>query len=171
MQLGMIGLGRMGANMVRRLTRAGHECVVYDVSSEAVAALEAEGAVGASSYEDLVAKLAPPRTVWLMVPAGITGKVAADVAALLQADDTIVDGGNSNYRDDVDRQEELRPRGIHHVDCGTSGGVWGLERGYCLMVGGVGLLSALAPRRDDDGPDAAQLEDDLLLPGLGHEER
>lgn len=153
MQLGMIGLGRMGANMVRRLTRAGHECVVYDVSSEAVAALEAEGAVGASSYEDLVAKLAPPRTVWLMVPAGITGKVAADVAALLGEDDTIVDGGNSNYRDAVDRQEELRPRGIHHVDCGTSGGVWGLERGYCLMVGGddsavdrlAPVLTSLAP--------------------------
>ena len=136
MQLGMIGLGRMGANMVRRLTRAGHECVVYDVSKEAVASLVAEGAVGADSYADLAAKLRPPRSVWLMVPAGITDRIANEVLAVLEREDTVVDGGNSYYRDAVDRQEQLRPRGIHHVDCGTSGGVWGLERGYCLMVGG-----------------------------------
>nr|WP_245941711.1 decarboxylating 6-phosphogluconate dehydrogenase [Vallicoccus soli] len=132
----MIGLGRMGANMVRRLTRAGHECVVYDRNAQAVQELAAEGATPADSLEDLAAKLQAPRSVWLMVPAGITGAVAEELARVLEADDTIIDGGNSYYRHAVDRQEALRERGIHHVDCGTSGGVWGLERGYCLMIGG-----------------------------------
>jgi 6-phosphogluconate dehydrogenase len=153
MQLGMIGLGRMGANMVRRLTRAGHECVVYDRSPASVQGMAGEGGVGAESLAALVGKLAAPRSVWLMVPAGITGRVADDVAALLEPGDTIIDGGNSYYRDAVDRQHALRDRDIHHVDCGTSGGVWGLERGYCLMVGGdeeavarlEPIFSSLAP--------------------------
>ncbi len=156
MQLGMIGLGRMGANMVRRLTRAGHECVVYDADPEAVRALAAEGATPADSLEDLAAKLRPPRSVWLMVPAGITGAVAEQVAGVLERDDTIIDGGNSNYREAVDRQEVLRDLGIHHVDCGTSGGVWGLERGYCLMIGG-----------DDDAVERLRPVFEALAPGLG----
>ncbi|GGI44330.1 6-phosphogluconate dehydrogenase [Agromyces flavus] len=136
MQLGMVGLGRMGANIVRRLMRDGHECVVFDVNPDAVAALVAEGATGADSIEDLAAKLDAPRAVWLMVPAGITGQLVDQVAATLEAGDTIIDGGNSNYRDDVRRAAKLKPRGIHYVDAGTSGGVFGLERGYCLMIGG-----------------------------------
>jgi 6-phosphogluconate dehydrogenase len=136
MQLGMIGLGRMGANIVRRLLREGHECVVYDVDLAAVDELEREGAVGAHSLEDLVAKLDGPRAVWLMVPAALTGKVVDELAPLLRPGDTIVDGGNSFYRDDVDRARELAPRGIEYVDVGTSGGIFGLERGYCLMIGG-----------------------------------
>jgi 6-phosphogluconate dehydrogenase len=136
MQLGMVGLGRMGANIVRRLMRDGHECVVYDVSPDAVSALAGEGAVGSSSLADLVSKLEAPRAVWLMIPAGLTGAVVDEVAALLDAGDMIIDGGNSNYRDDVRRAAALKDRGIHYVDVGTSGGVFGLERGYCLMVGG-----------------------------------
>jgi 6-phosphogluconate dehydrogenase len=136
MQLGMIGLGRMGANLVRRLQRDGHSCVVYDVDPDAVAALVAEGATGAATLEEFVAALTPPRAVLIMVPAGYVQSTVDELAGLLEADDTIIDGGNSYYRDDVDRAAALRPSGIHFVDCGTSGGVWGLDRGYCLMIGG-----------------------------------
>ena len=136
MQLGMIGLGRMGANIVRRLMRDGHDCVVFDVNPDAVAALAADGATGAGSIPELASRMQRPRAIWLMVPAGLTGQVVDQVAAVLEPGDIIVDGGNSNYRDDVRRAAALRERGIHYVDAGTSGGVFGLERGYCLMVGG-----------------------------------
>jgi 6-phosphogluconate dehydrogenase len=136
MQLGMVGLGRMGANLVRRLMRDGHRCVVFDVDQTAVAALVAEGATGATSLEDFVAKLDVPRAAWLMLPAGITGKILDELAALMAKGDIIIDGGNSYYRDDIDRATKLAPKGLHYVDCGTSGGVWGLDRGYCLMIGG-----------------------------------
>ncbi len=136
MQVGMIGLGRMGANLVRRLLRGGHECVVYDRNQEAVATLAREGATGAASLDELVGKLTRPRAVWLMLPAGVTGSVVEELARKLEEDDVLIDGGNSYYRDDLDRAAALEPRGIHYVDCGTSGGVWGLERGYCLMIGG-----------------------------------
>nr|WP_315268223.1 decarboxylating 6-phosphogluconate dehydrogenase [Microbacterium lemovicicum] len=136
MQLGMIGLGRMGGNIVRRLMADGHECVVYDVSAEAVDTLAKEGATGIHDIADFVSKLEAPRAVWLMIPAGITGKVVDQVAAVLEPGDIIIDGGNSNYRDDVRRAAKLTESGIHYVDVGTSGGVFGLERGYCLMVGG-----------------------------------
>ena len=136
MQLGMIGLGRMGANLTRRLMRDGHHMVVWNADPAPIAQLASEGAVGAESPADLVAKLERPRAVWVMVPAAVTGKVVADVAALLDAGDTIIDGGNSYYRDDIARAEELSAKGIHYVDIGTSGGVFGLERGYCLMIGG-----------------------------------
>ncbi|MFF0909150.1 phosphogluconate dehydrogenase (NAD(+)-dependent, decarboxylating) [Microbacterium enclense] len=136
MQIAMVGLGRMGANIVRRLMKDGHDCVVYDVNSDAVAGLVAEGATGADSIADLAAKLKKPRAVWLMIPAGLTGSVVDQVAEVLEAGDIIIDGGNSNYRDDVRRAAALNDSGIHYVDVGTSGGVFGLERGYCLMVGG-----------------------------------
>ncbi|MBX6363121.1 MAG: NAD(P)-binding domain-containing protein, partial [Gemmatimonadetes bacterium] len=136
MQLGMIGLGRMGANMVRRLLRAGHDCVVYDVNAEAVAALEREGARGARSLDDLVARLRPPRAVWLMVPAALVDGEIGELAPRLSAGDTLIDGGNSWYHDDIRRAGELRGLGLHYLDVGVSGGVWGLERGYCLMIGG-----------------------------------
>ena len=136
MQLAMVGLGRMGGNIVRRLMNDGHDAVVFDVNPDAVTALAAEGATGASSYEDLAAKLEAPRVVWLMIPAGLTGQVVDQVAAVLEPGDIIIDGGNSNYKDDVRRAAKLDEQGIHFVDIGTSGGVFGLERGYCLMVGG-----------------------------------
>jgi 6-phosphogluconate dehydrogenase len=136
MQLGMIGLGRMGANLVRRLMRDGHDCVVYDLDSASVALLESEGATGADSLADLVAKLDGPRAVWVMVPAAFAGDTVREVAELMQPGDIVIDGGNSYYRDDIDRARELAPRGIHYVDVGTSGGVFGLERGFCLMIGG-----------------------------------
>jgi 6-phosphogluconate dehydrogenase len=136
MQLGMVGLGRMGANMVRRLMRAGHECVVYDVREESVAALESDGAVGARSLQEFVEKLTPPRAAWIMVPAAFTDDTIGELAKLLQRDDIIIDGGNSYYRDDIHRAEALKPQGLHYVDVGTSGGVFGLERGFCLMIGG-----------------------------------
>ncbi|MGC8489058.1 MAG: phosphogluconate dehydrogenase (NAD(+)-dependent, decarboxylating) [Clostridia bacterium] len=137
MQLGMVGLGRMGANIVRRLIRDGHACVVYDVNPKAVDALVADGATGAGSLSEFAAKLERPRAVWVMVPAGeITGKTIQDVAAHLDPGDTIIDGGNSYYRDDIRRAAMLKEHGIHFVDCGTSGGIFGLERGYCLMIGG-----------------------------------
>lgn len=136
MQLGMIGLGRMGANIVRRLMKDGHDCVVYDVSPDAVASLAAEGATGIASIAEFAATLERPRAVWLMIPAGLTGDVVDQVAAVLEPGDIIIDGGNSNYRDDVRRAARLKDQGIHYVDIGTSGGVFGLERGYCLMVGG-----------------------------------
>jgi 6-phosphogluconate dehydrogenase len=135
MQVGMIGLGRMGANMVRRWMRGGHSCVVHDVSRPPIDALAGEGAVPGVSLEDFVARLTPPRVVWLMVPAGVVDATLTQLAPLLSEGDVIVDGGNSFYRDDIDRAKRLAPR-LHYVDCGTSGGVWGLERGYCLMIGG-----------------------------------
>jgi 6-phosphogluconate dehydrogenase len=137
MQLGMIGLGRMGGNLVRRLMRDGHECVVFDVNPAAVTGLENDGATGSSSMADFVAKLTAPRAIWVMVPAGdITSKTIAELASHLEPGDTIIDGGNSYYRDDIRRAHELSKQNIHLVDCGTSGGIWGIDRGYCLMIGG-----------------------------------
>jgi 6-phosphogluconate dehydrogenase (decarboxylating) len=136
MQLGMVGLGRMGANLVRRLMRDGHECVVFDVDADAVQGLVAEGATGAATLADFVAKLTEPRAAWVMVPAAFAGETVTDLAALMSAGDIVIDGGNTYYRDDVDRAAQLHPQGIHYVDIGTSGGVFGLDRGFCLMVGG-----------------------------------
>ena len=136
MQLGMVGLGRMGANLVRRLMRDGHECVVYDVSADAVKELAGEGAIGADSLEDFVAKLTVPRAAWVMVPAAFTGDTVMKLADIMDAGDIVIDGGNSYYRDDVDRAKALKAKGVHYVDVGTSGGVFGLERGFCLMIGG-----------------------------------
>jgi 6-phosphogluconate dehydrogenase len=136
MQLGMIGLGRMGANMIRRLMKAGHEGVVFDMSQKAVEELVQEKAVGAHSLADLVRNLEKPRAVWLMVPAAVVDKTIADLVPLLEADDILIDGGNSYYVDDIRRAKEIAPKKIHYVDVGTSGGVWGLERGYCMMIGG-----------------------------------
>ena len=136
MQVGMIGLGRMGANMVRRWMRGGHQCVVHDVSGDAVQALAREGATGAASLDDFVARLAGPRVVWLMVPAAVVDGTLDELVPRLASGDVVVDGGNSFYQDDIERAKRLAARGLHYVDCGTSGGVWGLERGYCLMIGG-----------------------------------
>ncbi len=136
MQMGMVGLGRMGANMVRRLLRGGHECVVFDVSADAVTELAKEGAIGASSLDDFAAKLKLPRVAWMMVPAAVVEQTVADLSSRFQRDDIIVDGGNSYYIDDIRRAESLAAKGIHYVDSGTSGGVWGLERGFCQMIGG-----------------------------------
>jgi 6-phosphogluconate dehydrogenase len=160
MQLGMVGLGRMGANIVRRVMRDGHSAVVYDVSAESVAALEAEGAVGAPTLPEFVAALTAPRHVWIMVPAGvITDSVVAELADLLEPGDVIIDGGNSYYRDDIRHAAALSDKGVDFVDCGTSGGVWGLERGYCLMIGGpeeavfrlVPIWRSVAPGMGDIG--------------------
>jgi 6-phosphogluconate dehydrogenase len=160
MQLGMVGLGRMGANMVRRLLKGGHECVVFDMSPKAVSELTAEHAVGSASLADLVIKLEKPRAVWLMVPAAAVDKTIADILPALEPDDILIDGGNSYYIDDIRRAKDLLPRRIHYVDVGTSGGVWGLERGYCMMIGGekpvVGRLdpifATLAPGKGDIEP-------------------
>ena len=156
MQLGMIGLGRMGANMVRRLMRGGHSCVVYDVSQNVVQELAKEGAIGASSLDDFVAKMDKPRSVWMMVPAAFVDRMIKELTPKLEKDDVFIDGGNSYYRDDIRRAKELSPKGLHYVDVGTSGGVWGLERGYCQMIGGEGrvvthldpIFSTLAPSVD-----------------------
>jgi len=156
MQIGMMGLGRMGANMVKRLMQAGHECVVYDINPASVDALVKEGAIGTASMQDFVGKLAKPRAAWLMLPAAITNKIAGQVAELMEAGDIIIDGGNSHYRDAVDEAVRLAEKGIDFVDVGTSGGVWGLERGYCLMIGGSEravrhldpIFAALAPGAD-----------------------
>ena len=155
MQLGMVGLGRMGANMVRRLLKGGHECVVFDRDPANVKRLAAEGATGATSPEDFVAKLKPPRAAWLMVPAAAVEATLTDLAGRLQKGDTIIDGGNSYYIDDIRRARELTARGLHYLDVGTSGGVWGLERGYCQMIGGEAdvvrrldpIFKTLAPGR------------------------
>ena len=156
MQMGMVGLGRMGANMVRRLLRGGHECVVFDVSAAAVKELAKEGALGASSLDDFAAKLKLPRVAWMMVPAAVVEQTVADLSSRFQRDDIIVDGGNSYYIDDIRRAESLRAKGIHYVDSGTSGGVWGLERGFCQMIGGEpqvvkhldSIFATLAPSID-----------------------
>jgi 6-phosphogluconate dehydrogenase len=156
MQLGMVGLGRMGANMTRRLMRRGHEVVVFDVNPNAVRTLEGEGAIGSASVQDFVDRLAAPRAVWIMVPAAFVGATVDQLAALMEPGDAIVDGGNSYYRDDVERSEALAPKGISYVDVGTSGGVFGLERGFCLMIGGERaayerlepIFAALAPGLD-----------------------
>ena len=160
MELGMIGLGRMGANMVRRLQRAGHQCVAHDVSPDAVAAMEHEGARGALTLDELVGALAAPRNVWVMVPAAFVDDTIARLAPLLSAGDTIIDGGNSWYRDDVDRSAPLADKGIHYLDVGTSGGVFGLDRGYCLMIGG-----------DTEAVDRLTPIFDTLAPGTGTAER
>jgi len=160
MQLGMIGLGRMGANMVRRLLKNGHQCVVYDRSKQAVNDLVKEKALGATSLADLVKQLQTPRAVWLMVPAAAVDKAIADLVPLLEKGDILIDGGNSYYIDDIRRAKELSPKGIHYVDVGTSGGVWGLERGYCMMIGGEPkvvkhldpIFVTLAPGRGDEVP-------------------
>jgi len=136
MQLGMIGLGRMGANLVERLTKDGHECVVFDVNRAAIKKVASKHAMGAASIDDFVAKLEKPRAAWVMVPAAVAGQTVSELAARMEAGDIIIDGGNSYYRDDIERAAALKERGIHYVDCGTSGGVFGLERGYCLMIGG-----------------------------------
>ena len=157
MQLGMIGLGRMGANMVRRLMKKGHDCVVFDRSPQTVSELAKENAVGATSLQDFVKKLKTPRAVWLMVPAAVVDETIADLAPHLEAGDILIDGGNSYYIDDIRRAKELAAKRIHYVDVGTSGGVWGLERGYCMMIGGEKdvvqhldpIFSALAPGRGD----------------------
>lgn len=159
MQLGMVGLGRMGANLVRRLMRDGHRCVVYDVNPDAVTALEAEGATGAASLPDLVAKMDTPRAIWLMLPAAIVDATIDQLIPLLAADDALIDGGNSYYRDDITRAKHLATKKIHYVDCGTSGGVWGLDRGYCLMIGGETeivtrldpIFRTISPGRGDVG--------------------
>jgi len=156
MELGMIGLGRMGTNMVRRLLRAGHRCVVYDLNPDAVEALVKEGAVGSTSLEDLARKLKVPRAIWMMVPAAVVDPTLKSLSPLLEIDDVVIDGGNSYYHDDIRRSAELKPKGIHYVDAGTSGGVWGSERGYCLMIGGDDVVvqridpifSSLAPQMD-----------------------
>ncbi len=157
MQLGMIGLGRMGANMVRRLIRKGHDCVVFDRSPQVVNDLVKENAVGSGSLADLVKKLQKPRALWLMVPAAVVDQTIADLLPYLEAGDVLIDGGNSYYVDDIRRAKELAPKRIHYVDVGTSGGVWGLERGYCMMIGGENdvvqrldpIFSALAPGTGD----------------------
>jgi 6-phosphogluconate dehydrogenase len=136
MQIGMIGLGRMGGNMVRRLMRGGHQCVVYDAFPEAVKALAAEGAGGAASFDDFVQRLNKPRVCWMMVPAAVVDQTIADVSKRMERGDILIDGGNSYYIDDIRRAKELAGKGIHYIDVGTSGGVWGLERGYCMMIGG-----------------------------------
>ena len=160
MQLGMIGLGRMGANMVRRLLRGGHECVVYGRKADAVAELVKEGANGTTDLGDFIAGLSKPRAIWIMVPAAVVDQVIEDLVQRLDADDIIIDGGNSYYKDDIIRARRLQPDGIHYVDVGTSGGVFGLERGYCLMIGGeTQTVTHLEPVFE------------TLAPGLGDIER
>ena len=158
MQIGLIGLGRMGGNIVRRLMRSGHQCVIYDRNPSPMAALVEEGATRSDDLRDIVAKLAAPRAVWVMLPAGaITESTIAELATLLRADDTIIDGGNSFWKDDIRRAAELQKKGLHYIDVGTSGGVWGLERGYCMMIGGDKnavdrldpIFAALAPGLGD----------------------
>jgi len=175
MQLGMVGLGRMGANIVRRLVRDGHRCVVYDVNSSAVEDLVGEDVRGAGSLEELVARLDAPRTIWLMLPAGVTQDALDELTGLLGRDDVVIDGGNSYYQDDIVRASRLAPRGIHYVDCGTSGGVWGLERGYSLMIGGElevvarldSLFRSIAPGSGGASV-TAQREQDLSTASAGY---
>ena len=156
MQIGMVGLGRMGSNMVKRLLKAGHQCIVFDTDKDHVASLEKVGATGASSLEDLVQKLDAPRAVWMMLPAGVVDATLSKLEDILKPEDAIIDGGNSHYHDDLHRSARLKPKGIFYIDAGTSGGVWGEERGYCLMIGGEEaavkrldpIFKALAPSVD-----------------------
>jgi 6-phosphogluconate dehydrogenase len=176
MQIGMIGLGRMGANMVRRLLRGGHECVVNDRNPEAVKTLEAEGAIGAVSLDGFIAKLKPPRAIWLMIPAGLVDTMLHQLVEAVDADDIIIDGGNSFYIDDIRRAGELKAKGIHYVDVGTSGGVWGLERGYCQMIGGEAdvvkhldpIFKTLAPGRDAVSPTPGRADSGTAAEGYLH---
>jgi 6-phosphogluconate dehydrogenase len=176
MQLGMIGLGRMGANMVRRLMKAGHSCVAYDIHSDAVGALEKEGSDGARSLEEFVQKLEKPRAVWMMVPAGVVDGTLSQLAPLLEKDDIAIDGGNSFYQDDLRRASELGKMGLHYVDVGVSGGVWGLERGFCQMIGGEDdvvahlnpIFEALAPGIGSAQRTAARKSDGTAEQGFLH---
>ncbi|MFJ9445632.1 phosphogluconate dehydrogenase (NAD(+)-dependent, decarboxylating) [Kitasatospora sp. NPDC101235] len=175
MQLGMIGLGRMGANLVRRLMRDGHHCVVSDVKAAAVAELAGEGATGAESLRDLVAKLDKPRAIWLMLPAAIVDSILDQLEPLLEPGDILIDGGNSYYRDDITRAKRLADKSLHYVDCGTSGGVWGLERGYCLMIGGEDeivahldpIFKTIAPGEGNAEPTPSRTRTDGTAP-LGY---
>ena len=176
MKLGMVGLGRMGANLVRRLLAAGHECVVFDIHPNAVAELAKEGAIGAGSLSELGARLERPRAVWVMVPAAAVDSTLAQVVPELAENDVLIDGGNSFYRDDVRRAKELAPRGLHYLDVGTSGGIWGLERGYCLMIGGEAqivarldpIFRALAPGLAAASPTAGRRRDGTAPLGYLH---
>jgi 6-phosphogluconate dehydrogenase len=176
MEIGMIGLGRMGANMVRRLLQHDHRCVVYDRSADAVQALVSKGAVGSSSLNDLLAKLQPPRALWLMIPAAFVDATLSDLSPTVSSDDIIIDGGNSYYIDDIRRAKELKTKGIHYVDVGTSGGVWGLERGYCQMIGGETevvtrldpIFKALAPGRASVGATPGRPEGGTAQEGYLH---
>jgi len=176
MQLGMIGLGRMGANIVRRLTADGHHCVAFDVNHDAVAALEKEGIQGARSLEEFAAAISAPRAVWVMVPAAVVGKVVDQLVGVLEPGDIVIDGGNSYYRNDITRHAELKAKGIHFVDCGTSGGVWGLERGYSLMIGGDDepvqhldpIFKSIAPGRDAAEPTPDRTRTDGTAPDGYH---
>ncbi|MBI5443075.1 MAG: NADP-dependent phosphogluconate dehydrogenase, partial [Deltaproteobacteria bacterium] len=176
MQLGMIGLGRMGANMARRLMRAGHSCVVYDASPDAVSALVKEGAQGSSSLEDFLTRLEVPRAVWLMVPAAVVDETLTRLVPRLTSGDVVIDGGNSHYVDDIRRARELVGHGLHYLDVGTSGGVWGVERGYCLMIGGEAdvverlepLFAALAPPGDAALPTPGRAEHGTAAFGYLH---
>src|SRR6185295_7293193 len=167
MQIGMIGLGRMGANMVRRLLRGGHECVVNDRNPEAVQALAGAGATGDTALDGFIAKLKPPRAIWLMIPAALVDTMLDQLVSVVAAGDVIIDGGNSYYIDDIRRAHELRAKGIHYVDVGTSGGVWGLDRGYCQMIGGEKdvvtyldpIFKTLAPGRDTVSPTPGRAAD------------
>lgn len=176
MEIGMVGLGRMGANLARRLHAAGHRCVAYDVNQEAIAAMEQEGMEGAPTLAGLVAALARPRTIWVMIPADYVQGVVDALAGLLESGDVIVDGGNSNYRDDIARYETLHERGIGFIDCGTSGGVWGLERGYSLMIGGDtedvqrldSIFAAIAPGRESAPETPGRTRNDGTAPDGYH---
>ena len=176
MELGMIGLGRMGANMVRRLLKAKHQCVVYDRSAEAVQALVNEGAVGAASLAEFIAKMQTPRAIWLMIPAALVDSTLEELSSLVSADDIIIDGGNSYYIDDIRRSQELKTKNIHYVDVGTSGGVWGLERGYCQMIGGEAevvthldpIFKTLAPGRATVPPTKGRSDEGTAQEGYLH---
>ena len=176
MELGMIGLGRMGANMVRRLLKGKHQCVVYDPSAEAVQALVNEGAVGAASLAEFIAKMQTPRAIWLMIPAALVDATLEELSSLVSADDIIIDGGNSYYIDDIRRSQELKTKNIHYVDVGTSGGVWGLERGYCQMIGGEAevvthldpIFKTLAPGRATVPPTKGRSDEGTAQEGYLH---
>ena len=176
MEIGMIGLGRMGANMVRRLLRGGHQCVAYDRSAESVATLVKEGAVGASSLKEFIEKLKSPRAIWLMIPAALVDSTLGELSGIVSANDIIIDGGNSYYIDDIRRSKELKAKGMHYVDVGTSGGVWGLERGYCQMIGGEKdivehldpIFKTLAPGRASVAPTPGRSDSGTAQEGYLH---
>ena len=176
MEIGMIGLGRMGANMVRRLLKAGHRCVVYDRSTSAVQTLADAGAIGASSLNDLIQKVSAPRAIWLMIPAALVDSTLSELSGIVSANDIIIDGGNSYYIDDIRRSRELKAKGIHYVDVGTSGGVWGLERGYCQMIGGEKeivdhldpIFKTLAPGRATVPPTPGRSDNSTAQEGYLH---